>query len=149
MGGFCRPIFYSKGKEHNMFDLKNLNPSARFYLSDDEKEWVELKTLADAELREIRKRVAQKKAEYKNVGRTGAQRFEYVDVNDELLADEITDRCITTWYLLDTEGNEIPCTRENKLLLTGQSPEFSTFISDSLEKLKKDKEEKVKEEEKN
>jgi len=135
-----------------MFDIKNiqnLNPATRFYLSNDETEWVELKTLADSELRDIRKQVAKKKAEYKNVGRTGAQRFEYVDVDDEKLADAITTRCIANWYLLDAEGEEIPCTDENKLLLTGHSPEFSSFISESLEKLKKDKEEKTKEEEKN
>jgi len=134
------------------FDLKNitnLNPAVKFFLSSDETEWVELKTLADAELREIRKKVAKKKAEYKKVGGGAAQRFDYVDVDDEMLADEITDKCIVRWYLLDTDGNEIPCTRENKLLLTGNSPEFSSFISDSLEKLKKDKEDKKEEEEKN
>lgn len=134
------------------FDIRNLsllNPSVKFYLSDEEKEWVELKNLSDSELRDIRKEVAKKKAEYKNVGRTGAQRFEYVDVDDEKLADLITIKCITNWYILDTDGNEIPCTDENKLLLTGHSPEFSSFVSECLDKLRKDKEDKQKTEEKN
>jgi hypothetical protein len=131
------------------FNLSNLNPASRFYLSKDETEWVELKILSDRELKEVRKKVSKKKAEYKSSGRTGLQRIEYVDVDEEMLADEINDLCISNWNLLDTDGNEIPCTRDNKLLLVGSSPEFSTFISDSLETLKKDKEEKEKEEEKN
>jgi len=46
---------------------------------------------------------------------------------------------IISWEnFYDSKEKEIPCTKENKVLLMTRSPQFAKFIADSLETLGKD-----------
>lgn len=120
-----------------MIDLKNLNPPVRFYWSEDE--WVDFRVLSDADLRKLRKEVTQKRVEYKKIDGV-VERIEYRDVDEEKLTELINDYCIVDWSLVDTEGNQIPCSTENKNLLMLHHPKFSNWASKCLRRIRKDNE---------
>ena len=132
-----------------MFDLKNLNPGAKFYWDEETDEWVKFRIMADADLRKLRKKCAKERVEYRRVGKGPPQRFEYLEIDEDLFTEEINDFCIVEWRLLDTEGNEIPCTREYKNLLMLHNPQFSDWAAECLEQLRSDIKKKKEEEEKN
>lgn len=119
------------------FDRNNLNPVTRFYLSDEHggqtEEWVELRRPSLKESREFRKKATKRRVEYK-----GTQRFEVADFNDELWDEMFWDATISNWYILQPDGKEIPCTKEDKLLLVYGSPEFLRFLNDCVLKLNAD-----------
>lgn len=49
------------------------------------------------------------------------------------------DYCIVGWRnLLDEDGNEIPCTRENKIKLIAESMDFMLVVNHFLEKINED-----------
>lgn len=121
------------------FDLKNLNAGARFYWDDTRTEWVEIRTLSVNEMKRIRKDAVKKGVEYYRDKRGGkVHRIEYEDMNDDKFSDSMWDYVIVNWNILDKAGKKIPCTRENKLLLMGNSIEFAKFVSDNLAKLTED-----------
>ena len=132
-----------------MFDLKNLNPGAKFYWDESTDEWVVFRVMADADLRRLKNKCAKERVEYRRVGKGPVQRFEYLEIDEDAMSEEINDFCIVDWHLLDTDGNEIPCTRENKCLLMDYDPKFSTWAAECLEKIREDEEKKRREEEKN
>jgi len=132
-----------------MFDLGNLNPAVRFYWDEETDEWVEFRVMADEDLRKLRKKCGRDKVEYRKVGKGAPQRFEYFEIDEDLLVEEINDFCIFNWRLLDTQGNEIPCTRENKNLLMGKEPRFAEWAAECLEQLRRDAELIKEKEEKN
>ena len=99
---------------------------------------VELRTLSYDALKKINKQSTRKKVDFKKVEGTPG-RFEYEEVNEELQNELFWDHCILAWEnLYDSKEVEIPCTKENKVLLMTKSAQFAKFISDSLETLNKD-----------
>lgn len=125
-----------------IFDVNNLNPGVWF---DKEDMKIKLRLCAGDDLRKIDKQTTKKQVEYKR-----GQRFEYVDINEDLRNEVIWDFCIVEWKnVMDKHGNEIPCTRANKVLLMGQSIAFASFVGDCLEKLTKDEEKRIEEEHEN
>ena len=99
---------------------------------------VELRTLSYDALKTINKQSTRKRVDFKKVEGTPG-RFEYEEVNEELQNELFWDHCILSWkYLFDSKEVEIPCTKENKVLLMTKSAQFAKFISDSLETLNED-----------
>ena len=75
------------------FDIKNLNPAARFYWGKGKHEWVELRNVTVKQLRNIRKAAVKKTVEYYRPDDSDVQPFRYEtdeidhDKMDELLWD--------------------------------------------------------------
>jgi len=130
------------------FDIKNLNPPARFHYNEDE--WVELRTMPLDEVRKIRKKVFKKNIEYyKADGIERPFRYETEEIDDDKLNELLWDYQIVNWNIKEPDGKEIECNKANKLLLMGNSPEFSEFIVKSLNQLAQDEEDRREKSEKN
>lgn len=112
------------------FDIQgDLNPPTLFEFEDGGK--VSLRICAGEDYRQIRRQCVKKKVEFK-----AGQRFEYQEINEELMNELLWDFCITGWEnFFDGKMEPIPCTKENKVLLMGRSVKFSNFVSACLEKL--------------
>jgi len=122
------------------FDLQNLNPAAKFYWGKDKKEWVELRNIPVGELRRIRKETIKRNIEYYRPDQSKEKPFRYEidDLNEDRLNELLWDYQIVNWHIEDPDGNEIPCTLENKLLLMSNSTEFAEWIIERLNQLVSD-----------
>ena len=101
---------------------------------------VQLRTLSYDALKKISKQSTRKKVDFKKVEGTPG-RFEYEEVNEDLQNELFWDYCIVSWEnLFDSKEKEIPCTKENKVLLMSKSALFAKFIADSLKTLAEDEE---------
>lgn len=120
------------------FNLKELNPTAKFYCN--KKEWVELRNIPPSEIRNMRRECRTEEVEYyQPEGYEGQPyRYEVAKVDDDKLFDMMWDYQIVNWYIVDADNNEIPCTKENKLIMMTESVDFADFIVQSLNKLAKD-----------
>lgn len=124
--------------EIDLDNLDNLNPATRFYVPKSEKEeWVELRLVADDDVKGFRKECVKK--EVLQVLNKKTRRMEIVrdeDIDGEKLTEMINDHCIARWLLYDKNGKEVPCTREMKNILMGKMPPFAAWIDECLEKLR-------------
>ena len=94
---------------------------------------VELRSLSYDALKKIDKQVSVKRVDFKKVEGT-PERFEYKETNEDLQNELFWDYCILGWEnLFDSKEKEIPCTKDNKVLLMTKSVMFAKFISDSLQ----------------
>jgi len=99
---------------------------------------VQLKTISVSDFKAIQKKTVRKKVDYQKVGGTPG-RFEYEDVDQDLQNDLYWDAVIVGWEnLVDKNGVDIPCTRENKNLLMTRSKKFLDFVVESLKTLADD-----------
>ena len=124
-------------------DISNLNPPAKFfYPGSKKKEWVEFRTIPMSKLREWRKTTVTPKVEYHSPEGSKADmqpwRYESEDVDDEKLFELMWDYQIANWNIRDANNKEIPCNKENKLLLISNSLEFSDFALASIKKISED-----------
>ena len=71
------------------------------------------------------------------------------EFDEEKLSEAVNDFCIAGWFLKDKEGNEVPCTRDNKLLLMGKMPRFARWINKCLTELREATEKEAEAERKN
>jgi len=55
--------------------------------------------------------------------------------NEELFSKLLWDYVIVGWEGFTVKGVEFPCTAENKLLAVRNDPKFSSFVTNSLQKL--------------
>lgn len=136
------------------FALKAKNEPARFYSNETREEWVDLKALTPSELAAIRKKTVAKRVEYytpPEARNCSAQpfRYEIEDFDSEAFQRLFWDAQIVDWSIKDENGNEIPCTLENKMLLIENSNEFGKWVLDSLAVLEKDLKDRVEKSEKN
>lgn len=122
------------------WDLKNLNPPARFHYPDDTgDEWVELRNLSIDDFRRLRKETTTYKIDYWRGNKSEKpHRFEINEVDEDKLYKLMWEEQIVNWHILDTDGNKIPCTNKNKLLMMGNSIEFSAWTVECLNTLAKD-----------
>jgi len=141
-------------------NTKDLNPGTRFDVPNDEDgAWVSLRVLDSEAGRKIRKhttKIVRKLLPYRDEGKKRAvpQLAEWEEVDNEAFTEMMWDYCIVDfggWF--NEEDEEIPCTKENKAMLMGESVLFAGFVADSLDQLGKAEEtftaEKQEEEEKN
>lgn len=138
------------------FDLHgDLNPGAWFTYEEKEvgepDSQVKVRAYNNEVLKDIQDKWTKKKVEYKQPAKRGRyERFEVRESNDEKISEELWDYTIIDWEgFKDPSGAEIPCTRENKVLLMRRSPEFYAFIDKCLEQLLPDTSKDVEAAEKN
>ena len=137
------------------FDLKNLNPSVRFYWPDSgNEEWVELRLLTDQDrLQLVRETKKLRKHEFVlNPESKRMERVTYLDTDlDEevMFQDKVTDHMIVNWNFKELDGAEIECNKENKLLMMNGSEIFKDWIMKCIETMEKDLEKQKELEEKN
>jgi len=130
------------------FDMKDLNPGAKFYFdaADPEAGSITLRALNVAAHEKIQAQCVARMTEYNEDG----VRNEVV-VTDEAKQSELTwDYAILDWQGLEDEnGAPIPCTYENKAALMRESLVFSGMVHRFLKKLNRDMKKRVEAERKN
>lgn len=114
-----------------MFDLSNLNPAVQFTWPDNDDEWVEFRSPSKDDYRTILDKLGIKqKVELKvNPFTKRMERIEYLPTTgkDAEYDAEVNDIRIAGWHLVDPEGNDIPCNRENKNLMMRRCPAFARW----------------------
>ena len=109
-------------------DTKNPNPGVWFSFGDAE---VCIRLFPASERERVMSKCSKKK-EYFKAGRKIVEEV----INEELFSELLWDYCIINWKnITDQDGNEFPCSKENKIFIMKESPRFSNFIADCLEKL--------------
>ena len=128
-------------------DLEEKEESGSFELKGGGK--VHLRLMSRKDIKEIRDATTTVVSEYPLLDGK-YQRFETEKVDVELLMEMRLDRNITRWDdLFDKNGNPIPVTKENKVLLMVMVPEFRTAVDDGLVALKKAEADRVEQVSKN
>jgi len=130
-------------------NLKSLTAPSRFFWAGSDDEWVDLRNVTLAEFKKIRAMTVTQRAEYHQVDKSKPFRYEVEDTNSDLADELLWDYQIVDWNIVDGEGKKIKCTKENKLLLMGNSSEFVNFVVDSLNQLAKDEKKRLDKSEKN
>ena len=123
------------------FDLKNLNPSARFYWGDSEEEWVDLRLAADEDTQKLRKKAGIKQSVEYHRDRGSMHRIDFVNSDEKKLqefTELINDFIVKDWRLVTPTGEEISCTAENKNKMMNSCPAFAEWIATCSEKLRSD-----------
>ena len=120
------------------FNLDDLNPGAFFPFEDneesDDKGGVTVRLANGKIIANIDKKCTKKSVKYHR-----NQRHEVIEEDDELRSQMLWDYVITDWVgLEDNEGQEIPCTKENKIKLMQGSVKFSGFVGNCVEQLTAD-----------
>lgn len=126
-----------------MFSVKKPNPAVRRFLpGTDKQQWVDFRILSDAEYRAIKEELGIKKVEIypvnEKTGEVGYARVERpTSEQEKAFGDEVNARSIDGWLLIDVEtGEPIPCTRENKLALSYDSPHFSIWSGAEVKEIR-------------
>lgn len=116
------------------FNLKNLNPGTwfKFDPNDPKSGEICIRTCGIDDIKEIRKQTIKTKRVFRD-GKV------YVDEEPNLdLQNEMTwDKCIVDWKNFEDEGVVFPCTKENKMLLMGQSIPFAKRVTECITELSK------------
>lgn len=127
-----------------ILDMDDLNPAVWF----DHPEYdakIQLRVLPVEELERIRKKTTKNRIEYRR-----GQRFEVEKVNEEKAQKLTWDYCIVDWEnILDGARNPIECTTDNKLLLMKKAPKFAAWVTDCIDRLNQDSEDREERAEKN
>lgn len=111
------------------FDMENLNPGTWFDLPDEGRICIKNLSLEDSD--EIRVKTVKKTVEYKN-----GSRYEAENIDEKKASDMTWDKMIVDWEkIYDAKGDEVKCTRENKIKLLRGSPSFATCVMDCFKKL--------------
>jgi len=110
---------------------------------------VQLRTMTADALKAIRKQTVKRRVEYKRIDGK-AERFDVEEVNEDLQNALFWDHVIAGWEnILNGKAEEIPCTRENKMLLMTRSAAFARFVGESLATLNADEGTRAEADEKN
>lgn len=129
----------------SVFDLRE--KSGWFELDDGGR--VQLKSLSAEDWKNIKKQTVVRKVDYKKVEGTPA-RLEYEKADEDLQNELFWDAVILNWEkFFDVNGKEIPCTKENKILLVSRSARFVKFVNDCLQTLDEDEAVRAEKAEKN
>ena len=130
-------------------DLKSLTAPSRFFWPGPDEEWIDLRNITLAEFKKINAETVTKRAEYHQVDNAKPFRYEVDDIDSDKADEMLWDYQIVDWNIADGEGKKIKCTKENKLLLMGNSAEFVNFVVDSLNQLADDEKKRREKSEKN
>lgn len=118
-----------------------MNKSIIFYYPDnDTQEWVEIQYLDEKHKYEIYDSLGiKRKLPYIfDVSSNTINRFSGIQVTSEqndTLNETIWDFSIVDWKLFSIQGEEISCTKENKIKLMRESPKFAIWIGSCLSKI--------------
>jgi len=145
------------------FDLENLNPSAWFTVPDEktgepthEKLCLRLPSvdLMDRINKETTKKTVEYRHPLKENGRPDLrkplQRIEFEEVIDpNKRTNMLWDHIIVDWEIYTPQGERIPCTTENKVLMMKGSSRFASLVNEYMDEMQKAEEEHKKDLEKN
>jgi len=124
------------------FDLNDLNPGTWFDVEDAR---ICIRICAGKDLDEIHKKTRRRQTEYKR-----NQRYEWEDIDTDKEFKLVNDFIIMDWEnICDATGVSLDCNSKNKNKLLRESPMFSGFIANCLERLNTDIGSAKEEEEKN
>jgi len=114
------------------FNMDDLNPSTRCFFNEEKPEegYVDLRILNQEAHEAINEKVVKKRFDFHN-----HVRHEVKDVNSKMRDELNWDYCITEWDIKDANGQQIPCTIQNKAKLMRGSMEFNIFVSKKIEAL--------------
>ena len=124
-----------------IFSIKDPNPGIWFKFNEDDPESGEIKirVLNSAQRNKVQKTCVKNKTEYKH-----GQRFEYTETKDDKFSEMLWDYSIVEWNSLeDDEGSTIECTTENKVFLMQNNVGFAQFVSQCMEMLSEDEENRI------
>ena len=131
----------------------NLDPEKieRWFEFDDGGR-IQLKILSSDDWSEIEKQTKTKAIDYKRLDGK-AERFEYEKFKpggEQLQFELFWDKAIINWEnFLDAKGKNIPCTKENKILLVKRSKKFIDKVNEFLKILRVEEFERAEESPKN
>ena len=129
-------------------DTENPNPGVFFPWPDnkpDEEGGITLRALNAEALKVIDDATVTKRRRFR-----GSQPYEDIKVNEAMREELMWDYCIVNWNdLQDSKDEEIPCTKENKVILMKKQFKFAMFVGDCLEQLSEFKEKQEEQEAKN
>ena len=119
-------------------NLENLNPGVFFPFDEDDEESKDGVTIRLANgdiLDQINKKCTKKKVEFRR-----GQRYEVIEEDEDRRSTLLWDYVILDWKGLqdDKTGEDIPCTKENKVRLMKGSVKFASFVGNIVEKLTED-----------
>ncbi len=122
------------------WDLGDLNPAVQFDLGD---EWIKLRIASDEDNKKFFNTAGVKETvEYRRDPKTRQmQRLTYFSPSEEQrekFNEEVWDFSIVDWNIFTSDGEKIPCTRENKIKFMRYSPKFATWVAECLEQLSED-----------
>lgn len=113
------------------FDLNDLNPGTWFDIEDAR---ICLRVCAGKDLDVIHKKTRRRQIEYKR-----GQRFEWEEIDNDKEFKLVNDFIIMDWEnICDATGVALDCNPKNKNKLLRESPMFSGFIANCLERLNAD-----------
>jgi len=118
-------------------NLEELNPGTFFsFDKENPDEGITLRVLNHEALNEISKKTQIRRSEVKGDPPTRFDYMEYREGGQEKEFALTWDYCIIDWKgVVDQNGNEIPCTSENKVKLMSGSVSFSDFVVKCTRKL--------------
>ncbi len=115
------------------FNLEDLNPGV-FFPFEDEDNGVTIRLANGEIIDEIEKKCTKKKVVFRK-----GQRHEVIEENKSMRSEMLWDYVIVGWDgVEDSNGNAIPCTTKNKIMLMRGSVKFSAFIGNCVEQLSED-----------
>jgi len=119
-------------------NLENLNPGVFFPFDEDDEESKDGVTIRLANgdiLDQINKKCTKKTVQFRR-----GQRHEVIEEDEDRRSILLWDYVILGWSGLvdDKTGDDIPCTKDNKVLLMKGSVKFASFIGNAVEKLTED-----------
>ena len=118
-----------------VFNLEE-KPGAWFELEGGGR--VQLRSISADDWKVIRKQTVKREVDFKRIDGK-AERFEFEKVNDDLQNELFWDHVIQSWEnFIDSKGEKIPCTKENKILLMSRSAKFVKFVSECLKQMADD-----------
>jgi len=126
------------------FDPSNLNPTKTFvwpHSTDEQEEWIELRLVPDDMNRAFFKQIgAQPKSKLvfnpKTHQPSELKDYSLTDRQIEEYSELVWDYSICGWFLITPNGEEIPCTMENKIRFMKESPAFAQWVADCLEEMR-------------
>lgn len=131
-----------------VFNLDELNDGAWFDFDDAE---IKLRAPNNDFLSSVSKECVREKKLYKKKNRVGdLQLMKETETDDDKLKAMIWDYTIMEWKNIKTQnGEDIPCTKENKVKLMGGSPKFYHFVDSAVDQLSSDQSKEAEDLEKN
>lgn len=116
------------------FNMTNPNPATRFPFNDDDGGFVELRPVTPAVLESLHRKFTKTRPEYHR-----GVRHDVTTTDQDGYDAAFWDYCIAGWDgVFDEHGEPIECTRENKVFLYKNSPEFAALVRVCIDRLAED-----------
>lgn len=111
-------------------NFSSKNESTRFHFDESEPEagWLDVRACNKKQWDIIEDQTVSEKKKFKR-----DRYVPIVKVNRNLQNELLWDYCITGWHGVAYDGKILECTKENKVMLLENSPQFMTFFTSCIE----------------